>query len=263
MLNIGLNLLEQVGKIAKRAGDEILKIYKTDFAVEQKADRSPVTEADRVAEALITRAIREGVTDKYPIVGEEAVAAGKAPEIKDSVFWLVDPLDGTKEFISKNGEFTVNIAIVENGRPVLGVVHAPVTRKTYWGAAVGTFAQDGDGPERIIKCRTAPATGLVAMVSRSHRGPDMDAYLRRFKIASETSAGSALKFCLVAEGRADIYPRLGRTMEWDTAAGHAVLRFAGGTVEDLAGQALAYGKPGFENPHFVAKGPGVPAPSKK
>ncbi|HEX9568285.1 MAG TPA: 3'(2'),5'-bisphosphate nucleotidase CysQ [Rhodospirillales bacterium] len=263
MLNIGLSLLEQVGKIAKRAGQEILKVYKTDFKVEQKADRTPVTEADRAAEALILRAIREGITDKFPIVSEEAVAAGKAPVVKDSAFWLVDPLDGTKEFVSKNGEFTVNIAIVENGRPVLGVVHAPVSRKTYWGAAVGSFAQDGDGPERVIKCRTVPAGGLVAMVSRSHRGPDVDAYLAQYKIASERSAGSALKFCVVAEGAADIYPRLGRTMEWDTAAGHAVLRFAGGTVEDLQGKDLTYGKPGFENPHFVAKGPGVRKPTKK
>jgi 3'(2'), 5'-bisphosphate nucleotidase len=263
VLSIGLDLLEQVGQIAKRAGAEILKVYQTDFKVDQKADRSPVTEADRAAEALILHAIREGITDKLPIVGEEAVAAGKAPVIKDSAFWLVDPLDGTKEFISKNGEFTVNIAIVENGRPVLGVVHAPVTRKTYWGAAVGSFAQDGDGPERMIKCRTAPAHGLVAMVSRSHRGPDVDAYLARYKIANEASAGSALKFCVVAEGKADIYPRLGRTMEWDTAAGHAILRFAGGTVEDLEGKVLTYGKPEFENPHFVAKGPGVSKPSKK
>jgi len=263
VLNIGLNLLEQVGKIAKRAGAEILKIYQTDFAIDEKADHSPVTDADRAAEALILRAIREGVTDKLPIVSEEAVAEGKAPEIKESAFWLVDPLDGTKEFISRNGEFTVNIAIVENGHPVLGVVHAPVTRKTYWGAAVGAFAQDGDALERVIKCRAAPAGGLVAMVSRSHRGPDTDAYLKQYKIKSETSAGSALKFCVVAEGAADIYPRLGRTMEWDTAAGHAVLRFAGGTVEDLNGKTLAYGKPGFENPHFVAKGPGIPKPSKK
>ena len=261
MLNIGLSLLEQVGKVAKRAGQEILKVYKTDFKVDQKADRSPVTDADRLAEAMILRAIREGITDRLPIVSEEAAAAGRAPTIKDNAFWLVDPLDGTKEFVSRNGEFTVNIAIVENGRPVLGVVHAPVSGRTYWGAAVGAFAQDGDGPERVIKCRKAPAGGLVAVVSRSHRGPDVDAFLARYKIASERSAGSALKFCTIAEGTADIYPRLGRTMEWDTAAGHAVLRFAGGTVEDLQGKDLTYGKPGFENPHFVAKGPGVPAAS--
>ncbi|MFQ5766031.1 MAG: 3'(2'),5'-bisphosphate nucleotidase CysQ [Rhodospirillales bacterium] len=257
MLNIGLDLLEQAGEIAKRAGHEILKVYETDFAVDEKADQTPVTEADRAAEALIIRSIREGITDKFPIVSEEAAAAGRAPAVGDQPFWLVDPLDGTKEFVSRNGEFTVNIAIVDGGRPVLGVVHAPTTRRTYWGAAVGVFIQDGDGDERLIQCREATADGLVAVISRSHRGPDMDGYLADYAIASETSAGSALKFCLIAEGAADIYPRLGRTMEWDTAAGHAILRFAGGTVEDLDGNELLYGKPGFENPHFVAKGPGV------
>ena len=257
MLNITLDMLDRVGRIAKRAGKEILKIYQTDFKVDAKADKSPVTEADRVAEALIIRSIREGITDKLPIVGEESVAAGNVPAVADTAFWLVDPLDGTKEFVSKNGEFTVNIAIVENGRPVLGVVHSPVTQQTYWGAAVGSFAQMGDAAERVIKCRKPPAAGLVAMVSRSHNTPEVDAYLKKFKIARQQSAGSALKFCLVAEGVADIYPRFGRTMEWDTAAGHAVLRFAGGQVEDLDGNELAYGKPGFENPHFVAKGPDI------
>lgn len=263
MLNIGVDLLDQVGNVAKRAGNEILKIYKTDFKVEAKADRSPVTEADRKAEALILRSIREGITEKFPIVSEEAAAKGDIPETKDTAFWLVDPLDGTKEFVSRNGEFTVNIAIIENGRPVLGVVHSPVTRETYWGAAVGSFAQIGDEQERVIKCRQAPAGGLVAMVSRSHNTPEVDAYLKKFKIARQQSAGSALKFCKVAEGIADIYPRFGRTMEWDTAAGHAVLRFAGGRVQDLQGNELQYGKPGFENPHFVAMGPGVKSPGKK
>lgn len=257
MLNVGLDLLELAGEIAKSAGHEILKIYETDFAVDEKADQTPVTEADRTAEELIIRAIREGITDKYPIVSEEAAAAGQAPQVGDQPFWLIDPLDGTKEFVNRNGEFTVNIAIVDSGRPVLGVVHAPTTRRTYWGASVGVFTQDGDDEERLIQCREAPADGLVAVVSRSHRGPDMDGYLAGYSIASETSAGSALKFCLIAEGAADIYPRLGRTMEWDTAAGHAILRFAGGMVEDLDGNELLYGKPGFENPHFVAKGPGV------
>ncbi len=257
MLNISLDLLEQVGDIAKRAGQEILKVYETDFAVEEKSDSSPVTEADKVAEDLIIRTIRQEITDQYPIISEEAFADGNAPDVSGMPFWLVDPLDGTKEFISKNGEFTVNIALIDAGRPALGVIHAPVPGKTYWGASTGAFAQTGDQEERVIKCRQAPADGLVAMVSRSHKTPEVDTFLADYNVATETSTGSALKFCLIAEGSADIYPRLGRTMEWDTAAGHAVLNFAGGAVTGVDGNELNYGKPGFENPHFVARGPGV------
>ncbi len=154
-------------------------------------------------------------------------------------------------------QFTVNIAMIDGGRPALGVIHVPVTKRTYWGAKIGVFAQVGDEEERLIQCREAPVDGLVAMVSRSHRTTEVDIFLADYTIASETSAGSSLKFCLIAEGSADIYPRLGRTMEWDTAAGHAILQFAGGTVQDLDGNDLHYGKPGFENSHFVAKGPGV------
>ena len=261
VLNIGLGLLEQVGEIAKRAGHEIMNVYKTDFAVEAKEDSSPVTDADKAAEDLILRAIREEVTDKFPIVSEEAAAAGDIPVVRDSAFWLVDPLDGTKEFVSRNGEFTVNIALIENGRPVLGVVHAPAIGETYWGASAGAFAQNGDEPERLIAWRENPADGLTAVVSRSHRTPEIDSYLGNFEIAAESSSGSSLKFCVVAAGRADIYPRLGRTMEWDTAAGHAVLRFAGGSVKTLDGNDLGYGKRGFENPHFVACGPGLDLPA--
>lgn len=261
MLNIGLGLLQQVGDIAKRAGAEIMKIYETDFDVEAKGDGSPVTVADQLAEELITRSIREGVTDNFPIVGEEAASAGNIPVVKDTAFWLLDPLDGTKEFISRNGEFTVNIALIHNSRPVLGVVHVPAKRETYWGASVGAFAQNGEEQERVISCRTPPAEGLTAMVSRSHRTDEVDSYLSDYKVAEEVSAGSSLKFCTVARGDADIYPRLGRTMEWDTAAGHAVLRFAGGSVMTVDGVELGYGKPDFENPHFIASGSGVEANS--
>ena len=257
MLNIGLDLLEQVGDIARRAGQEIMKIYETDFEVEEKADSSPVTEADKAAEELIERSIQMGITDQYPIIGEEAFAAGNAPDIGDTPFWLVDPLDGTKEFVKRNGEFTVNIAIIDAGRPVLGIIHAPVLGQTYWGAAVGVFMQTGDGDERTIACRQAPADGLTAMVSRSHRSPEMEDFLADYAITGETTSGSSIKFCRIAEGKADLYPRLGRTMEWDTAAGHAIIRFAGGTLTDLDGNELTYGKPGFENPHFIAQGPGV------
>ncbi len=260
MINIGLGLAKQLVGIARRAGNEIMRIYRTDFDVEAKGDASPVTQADRVAEELITRAIREGITSSFPVIAEEAVAAGKAPDRGDGPFWLVDPLDGTKEFINRNGEFTVNIALMEKGRPGLGIVHLPATNTTYFGLNMGSFRMQGAEPRVEIRCRPAPKEGLTALVSRSHRTPEIDAYLKDFNIASETSAGSSLKFCRVAEGAADIYPRLGRTMEWDTAAGHAVLRFAGGVVKDLDGNELVYGKPDFENPHFVAAGPGVLAP---
>ena len=257
MLSIGLGFAKQVVDIARRAGNEIMRVYETDFAVEEKADSSPVTAADQAAETLILRTIREGITVEFPIVSEEAASAGNTPVVGSSPFWLVDPLDGTKEFISRNGEFTVNIALIENTRPILGVVHLPVTNTTYFGFNMGAFRMTGDQPREEIKCRPVPEAGLTALVSRSHRTPEVDEYLKDFRINQEISAGSSLKFCRLAEGAADLYPRMGRTMEWDTAAGHGVLRYAGGTVQRLDGTELGYGKAGFENPHFVAAGGGV------
>ena len=249
-------LAVRLAEIAHEAGQLILRHYARGVEARIKKDLSPVTCADEEAEALIIARLRDAAPG-VPIIAEEAIAAGEKPPPPGRRFFLVDPLDGTKEFVSRNGEFTVNIALVDGGRPVLGVVHAPVTGRTFWGGAVGVFTQTGDGEERLIACREAPSDGLVAMVSRSHKTPEVDTYLADYNIARETGAGSALKFCLIAEGAADIYPRLGRTMEWDTAAGHAILRFAGGTVEDLDGNELTYGKPDFENPHFIAKGTGV------
>lgn len=257
MLNIGLGFVQQIADITKRAGGEIMKVYKTDFDVENKADSSPVTVADKLAEKLILRSIREGLTNKFPIISEEAASDGIIPDVTGQSFWLVDPLDGTKEFISKNGEFTVNIALIEHSRPVLGVVHLPEKNITYFGASLGAFVQRGDKPIEQINCRAPLPEGITAVVSRSHRTPEIDTYLKDFKVAEEISAGSSLKFCTIAEGNADLYPRLGRTMEWDTAAGHAVLKFAGGTVKNLDGSDLGYGKDGHENPHFIAAGPGV------
>ena len=253
-VNISLSLLDSLHSIAIDAGKAILQVYNSDFTVGVKDDHSPVTEADRRAEDLITARIKSDITDQFPIVGEEAFADGYSPDITDTPFWLVDPLDGTKEFVSRNGEFTVNIALIDAGRPVLGVVHAPVIGHTFMGSPHGASADlDGTGP-KPIECRRWPPRGLTALVSRSHKSPETEAYLETLTIHEEISAGSSLKFCTVARGLADIYPRLGRTMEWDTAAGHAVLRAAGGTVTDLNGRELTYGKAGFENPHFVAKG---------
>ena len=207
-----------------------------------------------MAEALILPELA-ALTPDVPIVSEEAAARGVVPEA-GSRFWLVDPLDGTKEFVSRNGEFTVNIALVEEGRPVLGVVFVPARDRLYAGAVgVGAFAEDRG--RREIACRRPPAEGLTVVSSRSHGDPEaLASFLDGRSVAAEVTAGSSLKFCLVAAGDADLYPRLGRTMEWDTAAGHAVVSAAGGRVSAVGGGELGYGKPGFENPHFVARGLG-------
>ncbi len=250
-------LLESVTQIARQAGDVILQIYATDFSVRGKGDTSPVTEADERAEAVILAALA-ALTPDTPVVAEESVAAGQMPDIgrPGSRFWLVDPLDGTKEFISRNGEFTVNIALIEGGQPVLGVVLAPALGRLFAGSrSTGAWVQDQAG-RRNIRCRTVPEAGATVVASRSHGdAAALDRFLADRKVAHLVSAGSSLKLCLVASGEADLYPRLGRTMEWDIAAGHAVLAAAGGSVRRIDdGHALSYGKPGFDNPHFVAAG---------
>lgn len=246
-------LLEHLIPVAREAGQVILDVYATDFEVRGKDDASPVTEADGRAEAVIARALSRLAPD-IPLVAEEAASAGRVPKVGKR-FWLVDPLDGTKEFISRNGEFTVNIALVENGTPTLGVVLAPALDRLFAGAeGVGAFVEDS-GVRRTISARMAPAAGLTVVASRSHGDPAALAdFLQGRPIAELKNAGSSLKLCLVAAGEADLYPRLGRTMEWDIAAGHAVLAAAGGCVRTVAGPPLTYGKPGFDNPHFVASG---------
>ena len=248
--------LQTLIPVIREAGRIVMSIYDTDFAVSGKADDSPVTEADRQAEACILAALAEHTPD-LPVVAEESVAAGRIPAVAES-FWLVDPLDGTKEFIRRNGEFTVNIALVVRGAPVLGLVLAPAlgTHGTlYCGArGSGAWRDTGNGPEPI-SCRQVPLEGLTVVASRSHGdAAALDAFLAGRKVAATRSAGSSLKLCLIAAGEADLYPRLGRTMEWDIAAGHAVLSAAGGHVTTLDGTALGYGKPGFDNPHFCARG---------
>ena len=212
-----------------------------------------MTLADQRAEALITPQLR-ALAPQIPVVAEEAVAAGDVPQV-DEAFWLVDPLDGTKEFISRNGEFTVNVALVRGGRPVLGAVFAPALNRLWAGGPeLGSWIEE-DGVRRPITCRRAPAEGLTVVASRSHGdAAALDAFLAGRKVAATVSVGSSLKLCQVAQGAADVYPRLGRTMEWDIAAGHAVVLGAGGTVERLDGEPLAYGKSGFDNPHFAAWG---------
>lgn len=246
-------LLEALVPIVRAAGAVVMDLYRTDFAVRGKDDASPVTEADERAEALIVPAL-ETLLPGVPVVAEEAVAAGRLPALGRR-FWLVDPLDGTKEFIGRNGEFTVNIALVEDGEPVLGTVFAPAIERLFLGASgVGAFVEE-DGHRRPIRCRAVAPAGLTVVASRSHGdAAALDAFLGGRRVAALTNAGSSLKLCLVAAGEADLYPRLGRTMEWDIAAGHAVLAAAGGRVLTLAGEPLRYGKPGLDNPHFVASG---------
>ncbi len=245
-------LLAQVQQIARRAGTVILHVYGSDFAVRGKADASPVTEADEAAERLIVPALQ--ALSPHPVVAEEAAARGETPAV-GATFWLVDPLDGTREFVARNGEFTVNIALIEDGQPVLGVVYLPLPDVLYAGLEGQGAWCEAAGVRRRIQCRPTPADGATVACSRAHGdGALLEGWLRGERVAGRKTAGSSLKFGLLAEGRADLYPRFGRTMEWDTAAGHAVLAAAGGSVCDLAGQALRYGKPGFENPHFIARG---------
>ena len=246
------SLLDQVVLIARRAGAEVMSIYEQDFEVVFKADDSPVTLADQHAEVVITTGLKSLSWD-IPIVAEEAMSNGDVPQIGD-LFWLVDPLDGTKEFIRKTGEFTVNIALIKNGMPILGVVFAPALDRLYFGALeLGAWSLIG-GEKKQICCRSHPEDGLTVVGSRSHGDPvEMNEYLKAFNVKAMTSIGSSLKLCLVATGEADLYPRFGRTMEWDIAAGDAILRAAGGAVFQEQGEIMKYGKSEFANPHFIAK----------
>jgi 3'(2'), 5'-bisphosphate nucleotidase len=251
--------------IALAAGAEIMRIYRTDFGVSHKSDRSVLTEADGAAEAVIVSRLT-ALDPGLQVIAEEAVADGHMPE-HGSRFALVDPLDGTREFVAKNGEFTVNIAIIEHGRPVMGVVYAPALERLFVAESPSEAWQaraECGGPvpsERLpLRVRPAPDAGLTAIASRSHRSPETDEWLSRYPVSEIKGAGSALKFCLVGAGEADLYPRHGRTMEWDTAAGQAIVEAAGGRVLTLDGAPLLYGKRerGYDNPHFVVYGDVTP-----
>ena len=247
------SLLDAVTPIIREAGGLVMRIYATDFHVEIKDDASPVTLADQCAEKVIFEGLRK-LTPGIPIVGEEAASAGDIPDVSNR-FWLVDPIDGTKEFVSRNGEFTVNIALIDHGVPVLGMVLAPALARLFGGAAgLGAWVEEG-GVRQPIAVRAVPAEGLTVVGSRHHGDTAaVTALLAGRRIAAHRTVGSSLKLCLVAEGAADVYPRFGRTMEWDTAAGDAVLRAAGGSLLTLDGRVLGYGKSGFENPDFAAWG---------
>ena len=247
-------LLAPLLDIARSAGEQIMRIYATDFSVDTKADHSPVTEADLAAHKVIVKDLRR-ITPDLPVLSEESADIPYAERRRWDSYWLVDPLDGTKEFISKNGDFTVNIALIQGGQPIVGVVHVPATGLSYYGSVgVGAFRRDKDGQASAIHVRKLLAGKPVKVVaSRSHRGELLDGYLAKLGPHETVSRGSSLKFCLVAEGTADVYPRLGPTSEWDTAAGHAVLVAAGGQVIGLDGAPLPYNaKESLLNPHFIA-----------
>jgi 3'(2'), 5'-bisphosphate nucleotidase len=256
MHNSPENLLPGVLEVAHAAGRAILGIYAgAEQTVETKADQSPLTAADRAANEVITAGLAR-LAPAIPVWSEESAAVDWTTRRHWPRFWLVDPLDGTKEFIKRNGEFTVNIALVNGHVPILGVVHAPVLDRDYYGmAGTGAFRADGGGAGRPIRVQ-APAPRRVRVAgSRSHRGSSLDTLLARLGDHTLVSMGSSLKFCLVAEGEADFYPRLGPTSEWDTAAAQAVVEAAGGAVVDLRGQPLRYNtRPEILNPHFIARG---------
>lgn len=245
-------LIEAVLQIVKNAGHAILAVYDEPVELTVKADESPLTQADKASHQLIEQKLQL-LTPAWPVVSEESDEQAKAKRTTLPVYWLVDPLDGTKEFIKRNGEFTVNIALIVDGISVFGAVGVPVQNKLYWGGkAYGCWLEDETGI-RALSVTTKPDNALLRVVgSRSHVNAETAEYLEKLGEHELVSVGSSLKFCLLAEGKADLYPRLGPTCEWDTAAAQAVLEGAGGKVETLEGQSLRYSKADILNPWFVA-----------
>ena len=250
-----LALLSALVQLSRTAGDAILEVYARDFDVVTKDDNSPLTQADLASHRVITEALGK-LTPDIPILSEESDGITAAERLSWSRYWLIDPLDGTREFINRNGEFTVNIALIEAHRPRMGIVHVPVREQTYFGVVgEGAWKQEGTGPAERIQTRQPSADIPVIVGSRSHANPALEACLAPIGAHDMISMGSSLKFCRVAEGAADLYPRLGPTSEWDTAAAQAVVEAAGGSVVTLDGAALAYNrKEEILNPWFMVIG---------
>jgi len=259
MINKGsdpLSIMGELSLIAEDAGKIITSLVAGTATPEYriKPDLSPVTTADEASNTFIVESLKS-LDPGVPIIAEESVSASPDDLSDHGSFWLVDPLDGTKEFIAGRNEFTVNIALITAGIPELGVIHLPAQNITYTGHhTAGAFKRKGTREPYQIRVRAQPPKGATIVVSRSHLTSKTTAWLSDHNVAECTKAGSSLKFCLLAEGSADLYPRFGRTMEWDIAAGHAILSAAGGKVNTIDGKPLRYGKPGFENPNFVAQG---------
>jgi len=244
-------LLLEVTALAREAGRAILDVYASSFSVQEKEDRSPLTEADLRSEKLILAGLKR-IAPEIPVLSEESGQVPFATRRNWSQLWVVDPLDGTREFVQRNGEFTVNIALVDDHRPVLGIVHAPVLERDYYACeGIGAFRSDAQAAGQPIRVARRGAGPLRVVGSRSHRGNSLDAFLARVGPHEFVEVGSSMKLCLVAEGNADVYPRMGPTCEWDTAAGQCVLEQAGGQVLTLDGQPLAYNRADTLNPNFV------------
>ena len=252
---------DQLEKTVRESGVAIMEVYESDFEVERKADNSPVTLADEKSEAIILKALA-AIAPDIPVVAEEQCAAHGFPEFEGTTFWCVDALDGTKEFIHRRGDFTVNIGLIVNGTPALGLIYAPAKDVLYRGAVCpDTGAKSAiierDGKRSDMTVRTVPSNGMTVVGSASHQVKDaMDDFLSRHDVHEMIAIGSSLKFCLVAEGKADIYPRFGPTCEWDIAAGHAILRAAGGNVKTFDGEDMTYKKEAdnYVNGTFLAAG---------
>ncbi|WNG36161.1 3'(2'),5'-bisphosphate nucleotidase CysQ [Archangium violaceum] len=254
MTRIDETLVSAVRKMSQEAGRATLGFYGGAVAVERKSDDSPLTAADKASHTLILEALQR-LTPGVPVLSEESSETEISERRKWDTFWLVDPLDGTKEFIKGTGEFTVNIALISGTEPVLGVVHVPVSGVTYWGSkGGGAFMAQADQAPVAIHTRPADMNRLVIVASKDHAGPRVEAMLKRLTTASTANMGSSLKFCLIAEGRADFYPRLQPTCEWDTGAAQCVLEAAGGAVTDLEGRRFVYNKEQLTNPSFLAFG---------
>ncbi len=253
---IDQSLLNAVERIARNAGDAIMSVYAREFSIEEKEDKSPLTEADKAAHNIIVRGL-QALPVQVPILSEEDIEGFTGADAEGR-YWLVDPLDGTKEFIKRNGEFTVNIALIENGKPVLGVVTAPALEVGYVAAqGLGAFKVEANGARKAISVAGKPKAGGAWRVvgSRSHPSPDLADWLEQLGEHTMLPMGSSLKLCLIAEGSADAYPRVGPTCLWDTGAAHAVVLEAGGRVETLEGTALSYANPSEKlNPYFVVWG---------
>ena len=253
--SITMDLLDRVAGIARVAGQRIMEVYETDFDVQRKDDKSPLTEADLAAQEVIVAALN-GLQPRFPVLSEESSHTPFKDRAHWHRFWLVDPLDGTREFVKRNGEFTVNIALVEEHRPILGVIYVPVSGTTYMaGHGLGAFKREDSGEAHPIHVRPRPDGPLAVAGSRSHSNSETQAFIRNLGGAEIVSIGSSLKSCLVAEGRADVYPRFGPTSEWDTAAAQCVVEQAGGALTDASLQPLAYNtKESLLNPPFLVFG---------
>jgi 3'(2'), 5'-bisphosphate nucleotidase len=249
-------LIDPLVTLAAEAGDAILEVYASDFDVQAKDDQSPLTQADMASHRIIVAGLRE-LTPDIPVISEESGLPGFDERGQWNPYWLIDPLDGTKEFVKRNGEFTVNIALIEDHKPVLGVVHVPVRKTTYTGCdGVGAEVRTNGGEPKPISVARGSASPVRVVGSRSHRGTSLDRFLQNLGDFEMHPTGSSLKFCLIAEGKADVYPRLGPTSEWDTAAAQAVVEQAGGVVLELDGKPLSYNnKSDILNPYFLVAGP--------